>query len=81
MTSEILLKRETIEREQPIELLAGKPEELFGADEAVLPPPAAAPHKHPNAPQNAAPSHCSAEVSPVTPPNETSARPPSGCSP
>jgi len=37
-TSEILLRRETIEREQFIELLAGKSElEVFGPDEPVLP--------------------------------------------
>ena len=45
MTSEILLKRETIEREQFIELLAGKTEEeVFGTEEEppvpVLPPSA-----------------------------------------
>jgi cell division protease FtsH len=43
-TSEILLRRETIEREQFIELLEGKSEEeVFGAEEPVvpvLPPPA-----------------------------------------
>jgi cell division protease FtsH len=43
LTSEILLKRETIEREQFIELLDGKTEEeVFGADDApipVIPPP------------------------------------------
>ncbi len=45
VTSEILLKRETIEREQFIELLAGKTEdEVFGTDEPPLPvPPPAAP--------------------------------------
>ncbi len=44
-TSEILLKRETIEREQFIDLLAGKSEEeVFGPDEPIVPrgaPPAA----------------------------------------
>ncbi len=43
-TSEILLRRETIEREEFIQLLDGKPEEeVFGPDEPVLPqgtPPA-----------------------------------------
>jgi cell division protease FtsH len=45
MTSEILLRRETIEREEFIELLAGKSEEeVFGKDEPVVPaPPPAAP--------------------------------------
>ena len=50
-TSEILLKRETIEREQFIDLLAGKSElEVFGPDEPVLPqgppePPAEEPKR------------------------------------
>ena len=43
VTSEILLRRETIEREQFIELLDGKSEEeVFGADDTpipVIPPP------------------------------------------
>src|SRR5918999_487766 len=45
LTSEILLRRETIEREQFIELLDGKTEEeVFGAEEPVVPvPPAPAP--------------------------------------
>ena len=57
MTSEILLKRETIEREQFIELLAGKTEEeVFGREEPPVPvlPPAApeAPERKPErAPQ------------------------------
>ena len=44
-TSEILLRRETIEREQFIELLEGKSEdEVFGTEEPALPvPPPAAP--------------------------------------
>ena len=45
-TSEILLRRETIEREEFIQLLDGKSEEeVFGPDEPVLPqgPPPAAP--------------------------------------
>lgn len=45
-TSTILLRRETIEREEFIQLLAGKSEEeVFGVDEPVLPqgPPPAAP--------------------------------------
>ena len=44
--SEVLLKRETIEREQFVELLAGKSEEeVFGRDEEIVPvpPPPAAP--------------------------------------
>ncbi len=53
LTSEILLRRETIEREQFIELLAGKSEEeVFGAEEPALPvaPPAApeAPERKPS---------------------------------
>jgi cell division protease FtsH len=57
MTSEILLKRETIEREQFIELLDGKTEEeVFGSEEPPVPvlPPAApeAPERKPDrAPQ------------------------------
>jgi cell division protease FtsH len=57
MTSEILLKRETIEREQFIELLEGKSEEeVFGTDEPPVPvlPPSApeAPERKPErAPQ------------------------------
>jgi cell division protease FtsH len=52
MTSEILLKRETIEREQFIELLAGKTEEeVFGKEEPPVPllPPSApeAPERKP----------------------------------
>jgi cell division protease FtsH len=43
-TSEILLRRETIEREQFIQLLDGKPEdEVFGPDEPVVPQPAELP--------------------------------------
>jgi cell division protease FtsH len=49
LTSEILLRRETIEREQFIELLAGKGEdEVFGADEPALPAP---PPPTPEAPE------------------------------
>ena len=52
LTSEILLRRETIEREQFIELLEGKPEEeVFGREETPVPvlPPAApeAPERKP----------------------------------
>ena len=52
MTSEILLRRETIEREQFIELLEGKSEdEVFGTEEPAIPvaPPAApeAPERKP----------------------------------
>jgi cell division protease FtsH len=45
LTSEILLRRETIERDQFIELLAGKTEEdVFGKEEPVVPvPPPPAP--------------------------------------
>jgi len=44
-TSEVLLRRETIEREQFVDLLAGKSEEeVFGRDDEVVPvPPPAAP--------------------------------------
>jgi cell division protease FtsH len=49
LTSEILLRRETIEREQFIELLAGKTEdEVFGAEEPALPVP---PPPTPEAPE------------------------------
>ncbi|HZI90398.1 MAG TPA: ATP-dependent zinc metalloprotease FtsH [Thermoleophilaceae bacterium] len=48
-TSEVLLRRETIEREEFIQLLDGKPEdEVFGPDEPVLPP---GPDPAPEAPQ------------------------------
>ncbi|MGH2823178.1 MAG: ATP-dependent zinc metalloprotease FtsH [Thermoleophilaceae bacterium] len=48
-TSEILLRRETIEREQFIELLEGKAEdEVFGQEQPVLPPP---PPAAPEAPE------------------------------
>jgi cell division protease FtsH len=44
VTSEILLRRETIEREQFIQLLDGKgEEEVFGPDEPVVPQPALPP--------------------------------------
>jgi cell division protease FtsH len=51
-TSEILLRRETIEREQFIELLEGKSEEeVFGSDEppvpALPPAPSQAPERKP----------------------------------
>ena len=50
--SEILLRRETIEREQFIQLLDGKTEEeVFGRDEPVVPvpppPPSATPERKP----------------------------------
>jgi cell division protease FtsH len=49
-TSEILLRRETIEREEFIGLLDGKSEEeVFGPDEPIVPQPAAPPG--PEAPQ------------------------------
>ena len=49
-TAEILLRRETIEREEFIGLLAGKSEEeVFGPDEPVVPQPA--PPAGPEAPQ------------------------------
>ena len=49
LTSEILLRRETIEREQFIELLDGKSEEeVFGAEEPPVPVP---PPPTPEAPE------------------------------
>ena len=49
-TAEILLRRETIEREEFIQLLDGKSaEEVFGPDEPVVPQPA--PPPGPEAPQ------------------------------
>jgi cell division protease FtsH len=49
VTSGILLRRETIEREEFIELLAGKTEEeVFGAEEPALPVP---PPPTPEAPE------------------------------
>jgi cell division protease FtsH len=54
MASEILLKRETIEREQFIELLDGKSEEeVFGEDQPVLPPPPTAPEAPERKPERA----------------------------
>jgi cell division protease FtsH len=54
MTSEILLRRETIEREQFIELLEGKSEEeVFGQEEPVLPPPPPAPEAPERKPERA----------------------------
>jgi cell division protease FtsH len=55
MTSEILLKRETIEREQFIELLEGKSEEeVFGAEGPALPaPPPTAPEVPERKPERA----------------------------
>jgi cell division protease FtsH len=54
MTSEILLKRETIEREQFIELLDGKTEqEVFGEDQPALPPPPPAPEAPERKPERA----------------------------
>jgi cell division protease FtsH len=53
-TSEILLKRETIEREQFIELLEGKSEEeVFGKDERALPAPPPAPEAPERKPERA----------------------------
>ena len=54
MTSEILLKRETIEREQFIELLDGKSEEeVFGEDQPALPAPPPAPEAPERKPERA----------------------------
>jgi cell division protease FtsH len=54
-TSEILLRRETIEREQFVELLEGKSEaEVFGPDDRVLPaPPPPAPEAPERRPERA----------------------------
>jgi cell division protease FtsH len=52
--SEILLRRETIEREEFIELLDGKSEEeVFGRDQPVLPPPPPAPEAPERRPERA----------------------------
>jgi cell division protease FtsH len=55
MVSDILLRRETIEREQFIELLDGKTEaEVFGAEEPHVPvPPPAAPEAPERKPERA----------------------------
>jgi cell division protease FtsH len=54
MTSEILLKRETIEREQFIELLDGKSEEeVFGDEKPALPAPPPAPEAPERKPERA----------------------------
>ena len=54
MTSEILLKRETIEREQFIDLLEGKTEdEVFGVDQPALPAPPPAPEAPERKPERA----------------------------
>jgi cell division protease FtsH len=53
-TSEILLRRETIEREQFIELLDGKSEEeVFGQDQPALPAPPPAPEAPERKPERA----------------------------
>jgi cell division protease FtsH len=55
-TSEILLRRETIEREQFLELLDGKLEEdVFGPDEPVVPQPAALPPSEERKPEREGP--------------------------
>jgi cell division protease FtsH len=54
LTSEILLKRETIEREQFIELLEGKSEEeVFGREQPALPAPPPAPEAPERKPERA----------------------------
>jgi cell division protease FtsH len=54
LTSEILLRRETIEREQFIELLEGKSEEeVFGQEQPALPPPPPAPEAPERKPERA----------------------------
>ena len=77
MTSEILLKRETIEREQFIELLAGKTEdEVFGTDEPPVPVlPPSAPEAPENASRSARPSRCPGPASPAAPPRCAAATP------
>ena len=53
-TSEILLRRETIEREEFIQLLDGRPEEeVFGPDEPVVPTPPPAPEAPERKPERA----------------------------
>jgi cell division protease FtsH len=55
-TSEILLRRETIERDQFIDLLAGKAEgDVFGPDEPVVPQPAALPPSEERKPEREGP--------------------------
>jgi cell division protease FtsH len=55
-TSVILLRRETIEREQFLELLAGKPEEeVFGPDEPIVPQPAELPPSQERKPEREGP--------------------------
>jgi cell division protease FtsH len=54
LTSDILLRRETIEREQFIELLDGKTEqEVFGQEQPALPPPPPAPEAPERKPERA----------------------------
>jgi cell division protease FtsH len=54
LTSEILLRRETIEREQFIDLLDGKTEqEVFGQEQPALPPPPPAPEAPERKPERA----------------------------
>jgi cell division protease FtsH len=55
-TSEILLRRETIEREQFLELLDGKAEhDVFGPDEPVVPQPAELPPSQERKPEREGP--------------------------
>ena len=69
LTSEILLRRETIEREQFIELLEGKSEEeVFGAEEPALPaPPPPAPEAPERKPERAPARSCPARAWPAAP--------------
>ena len=55
-TSDVLLRRETIEREQFIQLLDGRPEEeVFGPDEPVVPQPAELPPSQERKPEREGP--------------------------
>ena len=77
LTSEILLRRETIEREQFIKLLEGQTElEVFGPDEPVR--PAAAASRGPRVTRRASPSasraRCPVPASPAEAPRTCAAR-------
>ena len=66
--SEVLLKRETIEREQFVELLAGQSEEeVFGRDETPVPVPPPARPRRPSGPASAARRRCRGQGWPAGP--------------
>ena len=68
-TSDILLRRETIEREQFVELLEGKSEnEVFGPDERALPAPPPPPRRPRSAGPSAPRSRCPGRDWPAAPP-------------